>query len=56
MLYDDIGVADEYGIRGLPHFVVIGQDGAIRSRVKGSSERNALDVKLGVERLLGLGQ
>ncbi len=56
MLYDGSGVAGSYGIRGLPHFVVVGQDGAIRSRVRGSTEQNALEIRFAVERLLGLRQ
>ena len=54
MLYDDAGVAESYGIRGLPHFVMIDQDGVIRSRVKGSTEQHLHRIKADVERLLGL--
>jgi peroxiredoxin len=53
MLYDDSGVARSYGIRGLPHFVIIDQDGVVRANVKGSTEQHVSEIRTEVGSLLG---
>ncbi len=52
MLYDDAGVAGSYGIRGLPHFVVVDRNGTIRARIKGGTPQHVEDVRSAVRTLL----
>ncbi len=45
VLYDGIGVAHQYGVRGTPQFVFIDRQGLVQARVLGGSEDALEDVR-----------
>jgi SAM-dependent methyltransferase/peroxiredoxin len=53
MLYGGAEAAEDYGVRGLPHFIVLDRASVIRARVKGSTPGSVQELRDAVARLVG---
>lgn len=55
-LYDGSGVAQQYGVRGLPHVLIVDRTGRIRARFLGGTEDVALRIEYVLESVLSENQ